>query len=346
MKDIKVTDRATNEDIGLVDFLKILWNSKLIITVCTSVFTLIAIVYAFTAQQWWTSQAIVTEVQYTSNANIKEELINLYTVVNDDSKINQVLTREALFKAYITEFNAFDNKKEFISNNEIMKQYYSDGENNNKNRFINKWSKNISAREDKKNSSNLFELSFKATTPKLAYDLLESYSEFVSNKVRDEVLEELNAKIRFNQKLYSQNLLVQESIAKKKLYNEEVKTNYALDIAKSANALKPMAEMSSNQLFGIDLGSEALAEKSKILSQIKDLSIIDPSLSTAKVRSDLVNAVRLNKDANLQSVRYLQKISLPIDRSKPMRGLIIALSFIFGLMISMIFVLLRGKLSK
>ncbi|KPA54268.1 chain-length determining protein [Photobacterium leiognathi subsp. mandapamensis] len=349
MSNIQAANNASNDEIDLVELVKTLWQGKVTIAVCTIVFTVCAIIYALTAQQWWTSKALITVGQYQNTANIRSQVTNLYAVIDNSAKINTILDSKSLLDDYITEFNAFDNKKAFIENNEIMKQYADKAQvtDEDKARFITNWAKRISASQpDKKNQPDVYQLSFEATSSKLAHDLLVAYSKGISDKVRDELIDALDAKISYSQQILQANKLALEASAKQKLANELIKTNYALDMAKSADVAKPLAEMNNNELFQIQLGTEALAEKSKVLDKIKDLSIFEPKLGIIHTKLELLSQIKLDHNITLQSVRYLQNTDYPISRDKPKRPLIAVLGFLLGIMLGVAIVLLKSAFNK
>ncbi|KJG07144.1 chain-length determining protein [Photobacterium angustum] len=349
MSDIQAVNNSPSDEIDLVELVKTLWQGKLTIAVCTVVFTVSAIIYALTAQQWWISKAVITTGQYQNTANIRSQITNLYAVINNPSKINGILSSDTLLNDYITEFNAFDNKKAFIENNEIMKQYADEAQitDENKAQFINSWAKRISASQpDKKNQPGIYQLSFEATSSTLAHDLLVAYSDDISNKVRNDLIDELDAKISYHQQILQANKISLEANAKQQLANELIKTNYALDMAKSADVTKPLADMNNDELFQIQLGTEALAEKSKVLKKIKDLSLFQPQLGIIQTKLDLLSKVKIDHNLSLQSVRYLQKTDYPISSDKPKRLLIAVLGFLLGMMLGVAIVLLKSAFNK
>ncbi|PSV42865.1 LPS O-antigen chain length determinant protein WzzB [Photobacterium sp. GB-36] len=350
MSDIQAVNNSPSDEIDLVELVKIIWQGKVTIALCTIVFTICAIVYAFTAQQWWTSKAVITAGQYQNTANIRSQITNLYAVINNPSKINGILSSGALLNDYITEFNAFDNKKAFIENNEIMKQYADEAKltDENKALFITRWAKRISASQpDKKNQPDFYQLSFEATSSTLAHDLLVAYSDAISNKVRNDLIDELDAKISYHQQILQANKISLEANAKQQLANELIKTNYALDMAKSADVTKPLADMNNNgELFQIDLGTEALTEKSKVLKKITDLSVFQPQLGIIQTKLELLSKIKMDHNLALKSVRYLQNIDYPISRDKPKRPLIAVLGFLLGMMLGVAIVLLKSAFNK
>ncbi|WP_318456188.1 LPS O-antigen chain length determinant protein WzzB [Photobacterium leiognathi] len=348
MSDIQAVNNSSSDEIDLVELVKTLWQGKVTIAVCTVVFTVCAIVYAFTAQQWWTSDAIVTKGQYKDTDNIRSQVTNLYSVI-DVSKVNNIFESDRLLKEYITEFNAFDNKKAFIEQNAIMKQYAKEADVNKdgQGQFIVSWAKKINASQvDEKKRPNVYELSFEATSAELAHDLLEAYSSFISNQVRNEAFSVIESKIANNKQLLSAEKTSLELKAKEEQKALLSKTDYALDIARSAKVIKPLADVNVTGVFPIQLGTEGLKEQSNILQSMKDLSFFEPRLTQIQIKLDLLSKIHLDKDVAMQSVRYLKNIDYPISRDKPKRPLIAVLGFLLGIMLGVAIVLLKSAFNK
>ncbi|EPT9250857.1 TPA: Wzz/FepE/Etk N-terminal domain-containing protein [Photobacterium damselae] len=348
MSDVQMANNTSNDVNDLIELAKTLWKGKVTIVVCSLIFTVCAIIYALTAQQWWISKALITAGQYQNTTNIRSQVTNLYAVIDDSSRINSILDSKRLLDDYITEFNAFDNKKTFIENNEIMKQYADKAKltDENKAQFMVSWAKRISVSQpDKKNKPNIYQISFEATSSKLAHDLLVAYSKYISNIVRNELIDTLDAKVSYSKQILQANKLALEASAKRQLASELVKTNYALDMAKSADVTKPLADM-SNELFQIQLGSEALAEKIKVLDKIKDLSLFEPKLGVIHSKLELLSQIKLDRNITLQSVRYLKNIDYPISRDKPNRSIIVMLSLFIGIILGMVVVMFNHEYNK
>ena len=107
-----------------------------------------------------------------------------------------------------------------------------------------------------------------------------------------------------------------------------------------------MPQMNTDQIFSIDLGSEGLTEKSKILKQITDLSVFEPALIMVKTNLELLSKIKLDNNINLETVRYLQNIDYPISRDKPKRALIVILGSLLGCMLGVAIVLLIEAINK
>ncbi len=348
---IQMQSMTNNDEIDLVQLCKTLWQGKVLIIACSVLFTLIGVTYALAAQQWWTSTATITQGQYQDTAEIRKQLTNFYAVVGagNDTQINQMLSPSDLLLSFVTEFNAFNNKKEFFSSNAILQQYAKQAEvetPQQKLGFIDDWAKKISATLQDKKVPSVYNLTFQAKTAEQSHDLLQAYIQFVNEKVNQKVMIGLNSTLTNNKQMFKAQLIALQNQAIQQIAIETKKTEYALNIAKAADANQPMAQMDSNGLFSIDLGTKGLAEQVALLKNTKDLSLFEPKISSIKVKLDLLNQVKLNAKTLFESVRYLQNADYPIGRDKPKRALIVVLACLLGSMCGVVLVLLRSAFSN
>ncbi|WP_181318857.1 Wzz/FepE/Etk N-terminal domain-containing protein [Photobacterium kishitanii] len=341
-----------DDEVNLIDLVRFLWRGKVIIITSTVIFMICAILYAVFVQQWWTSTAVITKGQYQDTAELREKITNLYAVANDPlalKNLDDFFDESNFLEQYVLEFNAFTNKKKFIDNNDLIKDYWAKNDissNGQKLIFVNQWAKNISAELDSKKEKDRYKLKFQAISSNLSHDLLVSYSTFIASQVRSEVINGLRAKIEHNVQLLKAKKLALEESAKSKIYLETLITGYAFDIASTAKADKPMSNMSNNQLFPIDIGANGLKEKEKILRNIKDLSIFEPELSDVKIDLSLLEGVKIDSDVIFNPIRFLKNADYPIIRDKPKRTLIVLVATLFGFIFGVLVVALLNIFRK
>ncbi|PSU96071.1 chain-length determining protein [Photobacterium leiognathi subsp. mandapamensis] len=348
MSDIQAANNTSNDEIDLVELVKTLWQGKVTIAVCTIVFTVCAVIYALTAQQWWTSKAIVTVGKYQDTSSYRDRVTNLYAVIGSNNSIDRIFKNEVLLKDFITDFNSYDNKRDFINQSSIMNGYKDDVNINSEKEhavFIDKWALRIHANLVDKKIPNVYSLEFQANTPNVAHDLLTSYTKFIATKISREVIDELNATIHHTKQILVAQKLSLDSKAKKALENEIVKTNYELVIANSADVKKPLSDMRGNNLFQIDLGAQGLKEKINILNKTKDYFLFEPALSQVETKLDLINKIDLSNLATLPVVRYLKDVNYPIYRDQPKRTLIVLLALMVGVVLGCVVVLAKTMIN-
>lgn len=126
------------------------------------------------------------------------------------------------------------------------------------------------------------------------------------------------------------------------------RTQYALDIAKSADVKLPVQNLGDNEIFAINIGYRALEAKLNALKSITDLSIFEPRISLLKSQISQfgINEISKKTDWYVSAFYYLQEPEEPIRRDKPKRTLIIVLSAIFGVMFGVTLILVNSILNK
>ncbi|MHA6604762.1 Wzz/FepE/Etk N-terminal domain-containing protein [Photobacterium damselae] len=337
--DVKEHSKNGHEN-DISQLIKVLWQGKIIIIICTVVFMIIGIAYAFMAQQWWTSSAIITKGQYQDTASLRKSLTNIYTALsvsnNSIKQINEITSSDMLLNEFVTEFNSYNNKKEFFLKNSIMIQYARDSKISGKNQesqYTDLWAGRVSASLADEKKPDTYTLTYQAKSAKQSSELLADYIHFINLKVRQEVVGALDATISHQASLLEAELQSLEERAKQKILIETKKTQYSLDIAKAANVNQPIAQMDSRHLFSIDLGANGLAEQELLLKSTKDLSLFEPEIGFVSLKIDLINKINLSNNLKFGVVRFLQNVDYPVSRDKPKRSFIILLSCIIGIII-------------
>lgn len=121
-------------------------------------------------------------------------------------------------------------------------------------------------------------------------------------------------------------------------------TTLTMNIAKAAGVGKPLENYNNSDRFPITLGVNGLAEKLKILNNIK-LTTYKPELVSLQVQIERLNAIDLNS-VEFRPFSYIDSPDEPLERDSPKRALISVLSALLGLMAGFVFVLMRNALSK
>jgi len=129
--------------------------------------------------------------------------------------------------------------------------------------------------------------------------------------------------------------------AKNKLLVEAERAKYALDIAKAANVNQPIQTNSDKEIFGIDLGTKALAAKVTALESVKNLSVVEPRLQQIDAKLEMLKNLEIDRSIEFQTFRFLENVEQPITRDKPKRALIAVLGTLLGGMLGVAIVLVR-----
>ncbi|MGL6369308.1 hypothetical protein ACSZNB_06330 [Aeromonas hydrophila] len=111
--------------------------------------------------------------------------------------------------------------------------------------------------------------------------------------------------------------------------DEIIRTGYSLRISNAAGLDKPVENLNNRDVFYIELGSKALAEKLEVLRSMKDPEIMNPELGSLRLQINSLKSLDI-KNVSFQSFSYLSSPDEPISRDKPRRPLIIILSTFLG----------------
>lgn len=329
--------QATADEIDLRELVLVLWRQKLLILIVTALFASAGIGYALFAPQQWSAKAVVAEPKQEDtlvlqNAAVRAALVGL----------KGVPTGEQAYKAFIMEFNAYENRRDFLEKSAQFKQAINELQLDDKaqRRWVREWAKLVAATPvDKKGETPGIELTFAADTAMGSLAQLRGYIDYIVELQRQELKRQLDLeKITLIETLQLQQRLVSED-ARRVLKQEMDQTMLSLQIAKAAAVSHPLENYSAEARFPIALGDKGLEEKLKLLGTI-ELAVYEPKLS------ELQQQISRLKGIDLEAVQftpftYLDTPDEPLSRDKPKRPLIVVLATLLGGMLGVGIVLVR-----
>ncbi len=335
-----------SDEIDLAKLFSTIWKGKKIIVVTTLVFMLLSSFYAFTTQEWWTSNAVITQAKPTQLLPIFRQVKQLEYGFGQTSsgELKNYLSSDFFLKQFLQRFNSTDDKIAFLKenaifNNEVISHLDFKSQESLE-RFFRSWDKHIKA--DLIKESGFHQLTFSAFTPKASELLLIDYMKYINNKVLNESYANISALINSRKLVLQQRIEIIYSELQNKLKQELDRTKVALQIAKAANISRPIENISNNSQHLETLGSDILAQKIVELEKLTNLSMLEdePRLRDLYIQLNLLEQVKLSiRDAISYSL--VDKPSEPLTRDKPKRALIIILGLLLGAMLSTAFILLR-----
>lgn len=352
-----------DDEIDLKELVLTLWHKKWLILSASFLSGLIALVYALTTPEVWTSSVKVMEPRINDFYQLSREVNKFQPVfsersvddnegnniVSSQSELSYLVQPEVLFKQYIDSFNSSINKRRFLANNDIYNEYLTERniDSVNATLVLDEWMNNIQALpEDKRRGDpRFYTLSFASSSQQNSYVLLQEYSRFIADLVNNQIIQGINNTID----AYKSDLIMRHSLlkqqAKHKLELEKKKAQVAIDITSKAAIDKPFLNYSNSEIFPINLGRDANVAKKESLNKNIDLSLFEPDLITIKAKLNMLDKSKeIHSDISFSPISYIDDISLPLNKDKPKRALIIFLGFIFGGMLSIAFILVRKKL--
>lgn len=350
---------SNHDEIDLRELFIALWRGKFIIIATTVIFAIVAVAYALTAQQWWSSKAKVTQPQIQDIAAYQQQVKQfqpVFDVYQEDGtvlisrELDGLIAPNILFQRFVDEYNSSNNKREFLDGSEEFQAFKSQLDQNAENAenaeesskaLYAEWFKKINAQMDGKAANSPFNLSLQSTTKQSSFMLMNEYLDVVEQISKEDAFNNLQAVIDSKQNELVQQKMILESQARNRLAVEAELAGYALDIAQAAGVEQPVQTNSNKEIFSIDMGSKALAAKVKALESVKNLSLIEPRLQQINAKLDMLNTLKINRDAQFQTFRFLENVEEPITRDKPKRALIAVLGTLLGGMLGVAIVLIR-----
>ncbi|MEF3021839.1 Wzz/FepE/Etk N-terminal domain-containing protein [Vibrio mimicus] len=346
-----------NDEIDLKELFAALWQGKWLIIMTTLLFSVAAIGYALTAQEWWSAKATVSQPQLQGIASYQQAVKSyqpLFDVYQEDGSIivsetlDLLIDPEVIFKRFIQEFNANGTKRRFMQTNstfltlqkqmltqtndpEVMQKLYEE------------WFDRIQASAVDKNTNDTFTLGFQSVDKASSLTLLNEYIQFVNQTLNQQLYDDLISTLasKYGELTQQEKNLLQQ--AQLRLQVELERTQYALTIAEAADIQKPVHNLGEQEIFAINIGSRALKAKVDALKSIKDLSVFEPRLAILRSKLSQFNLETLSAETkwSVNGFYYLDQPEQPLTRDKPKRALIVVLGCLLGGMLGVAIVLVR-----
>lgn len=339
--------QSSSDSIDLHALIIVLWQKKILISTVTLVFIFVSIIYVLSARQVWNSQALIGEPTVTQVAGLQLSLDQFRAASGSEGVDLSTLQRPALYQGFISAFNAMNNKRAFLTKEGIlaeeMKRENISGYRNER-ALMNKLAGGITARVLDKASTDMT-LSFAAETAEEAQKRLVKYIAFIQKGQ----IEQKNAELKSIWQNRINTLTTQYANIKADTIQDRLdmirRTQYSLRISEAAGVERPLENLSTKDVFNIDLGSKALAEKLKILKEMKNPELLNPALGKIRLQLGSLKALDL-KNVSFESFYTIDSPEEPVSRDKPKRSLIVVLATALGSILGVGIVLVHHALRK
>lgn len=365
------TNAANNDEIDLIELIKVLWNKKIWILLSAFVCTLIAGVYAFTAKEQWTSKAEVIEPKTADLGeyfNIRKEYARILGQEFDANGL-----RKSLFDKFNLMSESLDTRKTFFEKSEVYQQLSEGKEEQAKRRILSDLiTKDISVtKPDPKKDPDLVgrRINFIAETPLEAQETLQQFITFAGKEAYQ--LEVENFLIYFNELLsdltyektkFERDLAIQKRVQLENLNNAlriaqkaDIK-DYAKSFSATADSAAQALAMSEVKLPLSDsklsdgtylfmLGEKYLKAQIDVLNQ--EAIVYPPRYYQVSAQlEELKPLLSKVKEAKANAFSYQASPDYPIVRDNPKRALIILITLILSTLLSSAFILTKVILTS
>lgn len=348
-----------NDEINLKEFFVALWQGKWLIIITTLLFSVAAIGYALTAQEWWNAKATVTQPQlqdiasYQQAVKRNQPLFDVYqldgTIIVSES-LDRLIDPEVIFEQFIQVFNANGTKRRFMQTNptflNLQKQLLTEDDAGSLQAFHESWFSKISAVGESANrgaAPSRFTLSFQSIDRASSLTLLSQYVHFVNQTLNQQLQQNLSNTLATKYSEIKQQEVSLRYQTQLSLQIERERTQYALTIAEQAGIKQPLQNLGQQDIFAINIGSRALQARMEVLKSIEDLSIFEPRLAILQSQLSQFDLDTLsgNADWTVNGFYYLDEPEQPLTRDKPKRAFIVVFGSLLGGILGMAIVLVR-----
>ncbi|BFM49675.1 Wzz/FepE/Etk N-terminal domain-containing protein [Marinomonas sp. THO17] len=351
-----------DDEIDLKELFLALWQGKWIVLVSTFMVTIFAIVYALMAQQKWTSEAVVTVPQpsdfeaYQIMVNGYQPLFHTYQVDEEEgimTKLDVLVEPINVFKIFIQQYQSRSNKLAYLSSidafqeevNFIQQEFTGDEYLSQEQKLYVHWASKLFdiAHETKKDAPDVYVYTLKgeSDTDQDSFELLQNYIIYASQQARKIAIANLNSIVKVKEYELQQELSMLQDQAKESLEAELAQSRYALKITEAAGIQRPIENLGVSDLFPINIGANALAAKVKVLEELDQLSVLDPRLDVVNSELRLIERLKIDKNADFETFRFIDAPEKPLSRTSPNRRLIALLGVLLGGMLGCLIVLVR-----
>ena len=332
---------SAGDEIDLRELILVLWHQKVLILLVAGVFAAAGIAYALLATQVWVSQA---EIKSPTLKEVESLELNINQLINAQvpAAAFTAFDKKALYGDFVNNFNSFNNKRQFL-----MEKGYLDAEAvqsgvtdaKGKRLLLKAMTEGINAKATDKLREDVT-LSFAADTASEAKQRLEQYIAFIQQQESVAKGKELNTIWQNRIKTLQTQYESARVDTLKQLQDDILRTEYSLRIAQVARLEAPVQNLQDQGSLPIDLGARALAEKLKILKEIKNPEFMNPGIGALRLQLSSLQAIKL-EELPFQSFAYLASPSEPLSRDKPKRSMVVVLATLLGGMLGVGIVLVR-----
>jgi len=343
-----------NDEIDLIELFRTLWKQKAKIALVTAATTLAAGIYAFTAEEVWTSKTVITAPKASDMGEFYQQAQNLernapmvttpdgVQIKTEDAQRLQLNNfRNNLFADLRRKLASENEKKLFVAKTDYYQEKIKGKPERDQKLMLQKIADDnisYSPADDKKIKFDT--ISFSANTPRQAQLLLQQYMAQLNSKVIKNNEEELNLLLdKFRQDLSTEATTLANNAADQ-LKMEITTVLSALAQAKQMNITAPAANLPAeiNSTTMYLLGSKALSAKLALL-QVSE-PVFPSRYFEIQHQLKALHAIKITS-ASGSAFNYIDLPDEPVKKDKPKPILILFLGMFLGMTFSLIFIFVQ-----
>ncbi|MGX2966537.1 LPS O-antigen chain length determinant protein WzzB [Ursidibacter sp. B-7004-1] len=358
-----------NDEIDLIELIKVLWDKKLWIILSAFLSTAIAGIYAFTAKEQWTSKAEIIApktVDLGSYFNIRKEYARITGGEFDANSLSN-----GLFSKFNLLSESLDEHRKFFTQSDYYNTLIEGKTEQEKLLVLSDLVKDISiTKPDPKKEPDLIggRLSFSAETPSQAQNVLQQFIAFID--VSAYKLELENFLINFNELLsdlkYEKSKFERDLNIQKKVQIDNL--NNALNIAKEAGIKEysRITNLNDTTVAQVALSDNKIPLSDSKLSDGTYLFMLGEKYLKAQMdviaNNEIIYPPRYHqvtellkeleplfdkaKASSAKAFSYQASPDFPVLKDKPKKAIILGIGLVVGLVLSSLVVLIMNLFRK
>ncbi|MDG2953765.1 Wzz/FepE/Etk N-terminal domain-containing protein [Bisgaard Taxon 10/6] len=335
------SELAKNDEIDLIDLIKILWKKKLTVILSAFLFTIVAAIYAFTAKEKWTS---TTEV-------IEPTIVDMGAYGNAKLRFAQIsklpdITIDTISKSLYAKFDrlafSLNERRNFFAQSDEYKGLIQDQDEKGKPKILSDLITEDTAvvRPDPKKNTDMFgnRITFSAQTPENAQETLTQFIDFINEKAFELDKNEFQMEIAQQiDNLTNEKKEIEESLMVQKEQNK--------DDSKPLNVIPQSLPQTSSNSSSQSAQDSALDPAMALLVYGDDYSRMQLRIITGQINQlkALQNEV---KGLKAQTYTYQASPSYPVQRDWPKRAILLIVGAVLGGIVGCAVVLVKFFLSS
>lgn len=363
-----------DDEIDLIELIRVLWKNKLQIIAITAITTMLAAAYAFTAKQQWTSKATVVAPRLSDMGEylaIRRE----YNRILQTEAIDPNALSANLFANFSQLARSTDIRNEFFAQSDIYKQLTEGKDEFGKIKVLsdlsNKATQFIIPDAKKEPNAVGYQISFFAETPAEAQKTLKSFVDFVNAKVfRMELnnylidFENVLQSLKYEKLVHNENVELLQKVQLAYLnkayetanragiedyyrfFFDENISKISQNIAQVQTQAQTQAQilLADSQLFNSNY--LFMLGKKYLRAQIEALTEKGKIYPTRYYQIDsqieqLEPLLEQAEQMKTQAYHYHASPDYPVRKDKPRRAIVLAIGIMIGLILSFSFVILK-----
>jgi len=239
-------------------------------------------------------------------------------------------------------------RRHFFEQNKLLDWFNKDGEPEGLNEallFEKSFNEKLKINPPKKGNVDYISMSFEIDDQKLSAKWLNAFVDFVISITNNQILESAAKELDSVKADLNSKLIVLRRIALKKRFDRIDQLQESLEIAILNGNIEPVNWLGNNLGRDYLIGSKAIESELKVLRERKSDDPFIVGLHDIQERIAFIDTISI-EGKKIKSATIEQKAVIPSSRIKPKKLLVVVIAFILGLIIAILWALIKGAVDN